>query len=108
MSSSLPFQNIKLGSYSLSSIGFTLGLAYAGRSSWEGQGDTPNSKTILYMPGINILIGSENGGGFGINIVKGYEHYFNENSSDIDETNDIYAITINYRTVLDRIIEKLY
>ena len=108
MSSSLPFKKYKLGRYSISSLGFTFSLGYATRSSWENLGDTPNSKSLLYMPGISVLIGTGGSGGFGINIARGYEYYFNENASDIDEEMDIYSITINYRAVLDKMIEKLY
>jgi hypothetical protein len=108
MSSSRLFKKIRIGKFSLSSIGPTLTIAHAGRSSWEGQGETPNSKSILYIPGINILISSDNGGGFGINIVRGFENYFNENPSDIDEQTDVYSISINYRTVLDKRIDWLW
>jgi hypothetical protein len=108
MSSALPFQKFKWGKLSISSIGFTFTIAHAGRSQWEGQGDTPNSKSILYVPGINILFGLEDGGGFGLNISRGYEYYFNENESDIKETNDIYSINISYRKVLDKVIDRLY
>ena len=108
MSSSLPFQKFKWGKLSVSSVGLTFTIAHAGRSQWEGQGDTPNSKSILYVPGINILFGLEGGGGFGVNISRGYEYYFKENNSDIEETNDIYSINISYRKVLDKVIDKLY
>jgi len=47
-------------------------------------------------------------GTFGINIQKGYEEYLKNSPDDIDETNDIYAISLSYRRVLDKIIEKLY
>ena len=108
MSSSLPFQKIKWGKLSISSVGLTFSIAHAGRSKWEGQGDTPNSKSILYVPGVNILFGLEDGGGFAVNISRGYEYYFNENDSDIEETNDIYSISISYRKVLDKVIYRLY
>ena len=108
MSSSLPFQKIKWGKLSISSIGLTLTIAHAGRSKWEGQGDTPNSKSILYVPGVNILFSLEGGGGFGVNLSRGFEYYFNENESDIEETNDIYSINISYRMVLDKVIDRLY
>ena len=108
MSSSLPFQKIKWGKLSVSSVGLTFTIAHAGRSQWEGQGETPNSKSILYAPGINILFGLEGGGGFGVNISRGYEYYFNEIDSDIEETNDIYSINISYRKVLDKVIDRLY
>ena len=108
MSSSMPFQKIKLGKFSLSSIGPTLTIGYASRSRWEDEGETPNSKSILYVPGINILISSENGGGFGINITRGFEHYMNENPSDIKEKTNIYGISISYRKVLDKRIDWLW
>jgi len=108
MSSSLPFQKIKWGKLSVSSVGLTFTIVHAGRSEWEDQGETPNSKSILYAPGINILFGLEGGGGFGVNISRGYEYYFNEIDSDIEETNDIYSINISYRKVLDKVIDRLY
>lgn len=108
MSSSLPFQKIKWGKLSVSSVGLTFTIVHAGRSEWEDQGETPNSKSILYAPGINILFGIEGGGGFGVNISRGYEYYFNEIDSDIEETNDIYSINISYRKVLDKVIDRLY
>jgi hypothetical protein len=108
MSGSLPFQKFKWGKLSISSVGLTFTIAHAGRSQWEGLGDTPNSKSILYVPGINILFGLEGGGGFGVNISRGYEYYFNEIDSDIEETNDIYSINISYRKVLDKVIDRLY
>ena len=64
MSSSLPFKKIKWGKLSISSVGLTFAIAHAGRSEWKGQGETPNSKSILYVPGVNILFGLEDGGGF--------------------------------------------
>ena len=108
MSSSEPFKKIKLGNLSLSSIGPTLMIGYASRSKWEGEGVTPNSKSILYIPGINILFGLSNGGGIGVNIVRGYENYISENPSDIKEETDIYSISINYRTILDKRLDWLW
>ncbi len=108
MSSSLPFQKFKLGNLTVSSMGMTFNIAYAARSKWKGEGETPNSSSILYMPGFNVLFSLKNGGGMGINITRGFEHYFKENPSDIKEKNDIYAISISYRLVLDKVIEKLY
>ena len=108
MSSSIPFQKIKLGNLSLSSIGPTLTIGYASRSRWEDEGETPNSKSILYIPGISILVSSKNGGGFGINITRGFEHYMNENPSDIKEKTNIYGISISYRKVLDKRIDWLW
>ena len=108
MSGSSKFQNIKLGNLSLSSIGLTLTIAHATRSKWNNIGDTPNSKSILYVPGINILISNKNGGGIGINITRGFEEYINDKPSDIKEETDIYGISVSYRKVLDRTIKKLY
>ena len=108
MSSSMPFQKIKLGKFSLSSIGPTLTIGYTSRSSWDAEGETPNSKSILYVPGINILISSENGGGFGINITRGFENYKKENSNDIKEKTNIYGISISYRKVLDKRVDWLW
>jgi len=108
MSSSRPFQKFKIGNLSISSIGMTLNVGYAGRSKWKNEGETPNSKSILYVPGINILFSLKNGGGIGLTLTRGFEKYFNENASDIKEENDIYAVSLSYRLVLDRIIEKLY
>jgi len=108
MSSSMPFQKIKLGNLSLSSMGPTLTVGYASRSKWDSEGETPNSKSILYMPGINILFGLENGGGIGLNIQRGYEHYMNENPSDIKEETEIYSISISYRTILDKRLDWLW
>mgnify|MGYP001266553228 CR=1 FL=1 len=108
MSSSRLFKSIRLGKFSLGSIGPTLTIAHAGRSQWEGQEETPNSKSILYLPGINILISSDSGGGLGINIARGFEHYINDSQSDIKEKTDIYSISINYRTVLSQRIDWLW
>jgi len=108
MSGSTSFQKIKLGNLSLSSIGPTLTIGYASRSRWEGEGETPNSKSILYVPGINILLSFKNGGGLGINLTRGFESYFNENPSDIEEKTSIYGISISYRTVLNNRIDWLW
>ena len=101
-SSSRHFSKIRVGGLSLSSIGPTLNVVYTGRSFWDGQGETPNSKSILYIPGINIILGFNNGGGIGINIAKGFEEYINDNPSDIDEKLDILTLSINYRTILNQ------
>lgn len=108
MSGSKSFQSIKFGDYSLSSIGFSLILIHNSRSSWEDLGNTPNSKSSMYIPGISILIGSKNGGGFGLTLSRGYQYYSQDQQSDIKETNDTYSISLNYRKVLDPVIEKLY
>ena len=108
MSGSTSFQKIKLGNLSLSSIGPTLTIGYASRSRWEGEGETPNSKSILYVPGINILLSFKNGGGLGVNLTRGFESYFNENPSDIEEKTSIYGISISYRTVLNNRIDWLW
>ena len=108
MSGSTSFQKIKLGNLSLSSIGPTLTIGYASRSRWKGEGETPNSKSILYVPGVNILLSFKNGGGLGINLTRGFEHYMNENPSDIEEKTSIYGISISYRTVLNNRIDWLW
>ena len=108
MSSSLPFQKFKLGNLSVSSMGMIFNIGYATRSKWSGQGDTPNSKSIMYVPGLSILFSLKNGGGIGVNITRGFERYLNDRPSDIKEKNDIYSLSISYRLVLDKIIEKLY
>ena len=108
MSSSRYFTKFKIGKVSLSSLGPTLNIIYTGRSSWDSQGDTPNSESILYIPGVNILLGFENGGGIGINIAKGFEKYINDSPSDIDEELKIFTFSINYRTVVDKRIEWLW
>ena len=102
MSGSTKFKKIRLGKLSLSSVGPTLNIVYSGRSFWQGQGDTPNSKSILYVPGISIILGFDNGGGLGLNIAKGFEKYINDAPSDIDEEIDIFTFSINYRTILDK------
>ena len=108
MSSSRHLAKFKLGKISLSSIGPTLTIIYTGRSSWDGQGDTPNSESILYIPGVNILLGFENGGGIGINIARGFDRYINNSQIDIDQKFDIYTFSINYRTILDKRLEWLW
>ena len=108
MSSSRPFQKFKIGNLSVSSVGMTLNIGYAGRSKWKNQGETPNSKSIMYVPGLNVLFSLKNGGGMGLTLTRGFEHYFNENPNDIKERNDIYSISLSYRLVLDKVIEKLY
>ena len=108
MSSSRYFTKFKIGKVSLSSLGPTLNIIYTGRSSWDNQGETPNSESILYIPGVNILLGFENGGGVGINIAKGFEKYINDSPLDIDEELDIFTFSINYRTVVDKRIEWLW
>jgi hypothetical protein len=102
-----PIQKLKTKRFMVSSIGFNFTVGYNSRSEWDGQGQTPNSEAIMYIPGISILLGSK-AGTFGINIQRGYEEYLKKNASDIDETNKIYAISISYRKVLDKIIDKLY
>ena len=102
-----PLGNVKSNApFMLSSIGFNFTMAYSGPSDWNGI-RTPNSEAILYIPGISLLFGSKVGT-FGINIQKGYEDYLQKNSTDIEETNEIYAISLSYRKLLDKVIEKLY
>jgi len=102
-----PLGNVKSNApFMLSSIGFNFTMAYSGPSEWNGI-RTPNSEAILYIPGISLIFGSK-AGTFGINIQKGYEDYLQKNSTDIEETNEIYAISLSYRKLLDKVIEKLY
>ena len=102
-----PLKEVKSNApFMLSSIGLNFTVAYSGPSEWNGV-RTPNSEAILYIPGISFLFGSK-AGTFGINIQKGYEDYLQNSPSDIEETNEIYAISLSYRRVLDKIIEKLY
>ena len=63
-------------------------------------------EATAYIPGVSILFGSK-AGTFGINIQKGFEDYANI-PGDLEEESDITSITISYRRVLDRIIDKLY
>ena len=102
-----PLKKVKSNApFMLSSIGLNFTMVYNGPSEWDGV-RTPNSEAILYIPGISFLFGSK-AGTFGLNIQKGYEEYLMNNPSDIEEENDIYSISLSYRTVLDKIIEKLY
>jgi len=108
MALSGPFKKMKIGDFKVSSIGVNMTIGHATRSKWDnGRGDTPNSKSIQYIPGVSILLASKVGT-FGISLQRGYEKYFNENPSDIEEKTDIYAITISYRKLLDKVIDKLY
>jgi hypothetical protein len=104
-----PLKKIKTNFIMLSSVGFNFTMAYSGSSEWNGV-RTPNSEAILYIPGISLLFSAKNKdiGSFGINIQRGYEDYLQNSSSDIKEENDIYAISISYRKVLDKLIDKLY
>ena len=81
-------------------------MAYSGASSWDGV-RTPNSEAILYIPGFNLTFGTKSGV-FGLNLSAGYEEYLQVKETDIEETNKIFAITLSYRKVLDKVIEKLY
>ena len=109
MALSGPLNHVKSSLFMLSSIGFNFTIAYSGRSEWNGV-VTPNSEAILYIPGISLLFNSKSGkvGTFGLNIQKGYEDYLSNNPSDIEETNEIYAISLSYRKMLDKYIEKFY
>ena len=107
MALSGPIKKMKLGNFKVSAIGLSLFLVHNTRSKWDDLGETPNSKTIQYTPGFSILLASK-AGTFGISLQRGYEKYFNENPSDIDEEMDIYALTISYRKLLDKVIDRLY
>lgn len=107
MALSGPIKKMKVGDLKVSSIGINLTLGHATRSKWDDMGDTPNSKSIQYIPGVSILLASK-AGTFGISLQRGYEKYLNENPSDIKEETDIYSITISYRKLLDKVIDKLY
>lgn len=104
-----PLKKIKTNFFMLSSIGLNFTVAYSGESEWNGI-RTPNSEAILYIPGISLLFNakSKDVGSFGINIQRGYEDYLQNSESDIEEENDIYSISISYRKVLDKLIDKLY
>ena len=101
-----PLKKVKTSMFMLSSIGLNFTMAYAGPSEWNGL-RTPNSEAILYIPGISLLFGSK-AGNFGINIQKGYEDYLQKSPDDIEETNEIYSISLSYRKLLDKYIDKLY
>jgi len=101
-----PLKFLKTNTFQISSIGVSLIALHSTQSEWEGEGKTPNSEATAFIPGLSILFGSK-AGTFGINIQKGYEKYA-KNQGDIDEESDITSITISYRRVLDRIIDKLY
>tara|TARA_Y100000590_G_scaffold447375_1_gene582548 strand:- start:557 stop:1348 length:792 start_codon:yes stop_codon:yes gene_type:complete len=101
-----PLRNVKTNMFMLSSIGLNFTMAYAGPSEWNGI-RTPNSEAILYIPGISLLFGSK-AGSFGINIQRGYEDYLQKSPDDIEETNKIYSISLSYRKLLDKYIDKLY
>ena len=102
-----PLKEVKSNApFMLSSIGLNFTVAYSGPSEWNGV-RTPNSEAILYIPGISFLFGSK-AGTFGINIQKGYEDYLQKSPTDIEETNEIYAISLSYRRVLDKVLDKLY
>ena len=92
--------------FMLSSIGLSFTAAYSGPSEWNGV-RTPNSEAIMYIPGVSFLFGSK-AGTFGISIQKGYEDYLQKSDTDIKETNDIYAISISYRKLFDKVIDRLY
>ncbi len=102
-----PIKFLKAKNFQVSSIGVSLIAVHSTRSEWEGLGETPNSEATAYIPGVSILFGSK-AGTFGINIQKGYENYSKKSINDIDEESDIVSITISYRRVLNRIIDKLY
>ena len=102
-----PLKNVKSNApFKISSIGLNMTIAYAGHSEWNGI-YTPNSKAIMYIPGISILFASK-AGTFGINIQRGYEEYIQEKITDIEETNKVYAISLSYRRLLNKVIDRLY
>ena len=101
-----PLKFLKTNTFQISSIGVSFIAIHSTQSEWDGQGKTPNSEATAYIPGVSILFGSK-AGTFGINIQQGYEDYAN-NPGDLEEESDITSITISYRRVLDRIIDKLY
>ena len=102
-----PLKHMKTNApFMLSSIGLNFTVAYSGRSEWNGI-ETPNSEAILYIPGISFLFGSKVGT-FGINIQRGFEDYLTSGTNDIPEETDIYAISLSYRKMLDKVVEKLY
>ena len=102
-----PLKNVKTNApFKISSIGLNMTIGYAGHSEWNGI-STPNSKAIMYIPGLSILFASK-AGTFGINIQRGYEEYLQEKATDIEETNKVYAISLSYRKLLDKIIDRLY
>ena len=101
-----PLKKVKTNMFMLSSIGFNFTMTYLGQSEWNGV-KTPNSAAILYVPGISFLFGSK-AGTFGLNIQEGYQKFLIKKSTDIKERNDIYSISLSYRTVLDKYIDKLY
>jgi len=106
MALSGPLNKVKSNVFMLSSIGFNFTMGYAGPSKWNGV-RTPNSEAIMYIPGVSFLFGSKVGS-FGINIQKGYEDYLQKSPDDIEEENEIYGISLSYRKLLDKYIEKFY
>ena len=106
MALSGPLRHVESSMFMLSSIGLNFTMAYSGPSEWNGE-RTPNSEAILYIPGISFLFGSDIGT-FGLNFQKGYEDYLQKSPDDIEETNKIYSISLSYRKVLDKYIDKLY
>ncbi len=101
-----PMKKTEQGLIKLSSIGFNFTMAYSDASSWDGV-RTPNSEAIIYIPGVSFSF-STKAGMFGINFQRGYEDYLQNSPSDIKETNDIYAISLSFRKLFDKVIEGLY
>ena len=101
-----PLKKVKTNYFMLSSIGLNFTMAYAGPSEWNGV-RTPNSEAIMYIPGISLLFGSK-AGTFGINVQQGHEKYLIKKERDIEERNEIYSISLSYRKILDKYIDKLY
>ena len=103
-----PFKNLdaKANSFRISSIGFNFTIMHYGPSKWDGE-RTPNSEATAYIPGISILFASK-AGTFGLNFQKGYQSFAMKSENDIKEEIDIYAVSLSYRRLLDKVIEGLY
>jgi len=103
-----PFKHLEAeaNSFRITSIGFNFTISHVGGSEWDGV-RTPNSEATAYIPGISILFASK-AGTFGLNFQKGYESYSMKTEYDIKEETDIYAISLSYRRLLDKVIEGLY
>jgi len=109
MALSGPIKNIETNILMLSSIGLNFTAAYTSPSEWDNK-RTPNSEAVMYIPGISFLFTTNNSeiGTFGLNFQRGYEKYMQNSERDIEETNKIYSISISYRKLLDKYIDKLY
>ena len=74
-------------------------------SYWDGE-PTKNSKSTMYVGGLSILFATK-AGTFGVNYQVGKDDY-DIRPGDIKEETDIRSITVSYRRLLDKIIDKLY